>query len=243
MQTPALFTMAQTSPQPQSVDTANYARVNALPSPATSSSSGALQLYIDSDTSPPTVPAGKHSSSQEPQPPSLISTAHTTVPSTQPPIPTTHIPILGDEVATAEQSGHSTPDTVIPNWAYSGWISGPRPRSQPLVYPPPVMRTPHTQRPPVPSPRYVPALPPLRPQPSFPQPPPYDRPTSTDNDPCTDPSPRRRPRTTAHEVYPVRSSPIQASQSPARHTPIPRPTALILPRKAKPLRANARHSK
>ena len=38
MQKPALFTMAQTSPQPHSVDTANYARVNPLPSPATSSS-------------------------------------------------------------------------------------------------------------------------------------------------------------------------------------------------------------
>ena len=34
------------------------------------------------------------------------------------------------------------------------------------------MPTPHTQRPPVPSPRYGPALPPLRPQQSFPQPPP-----------------------------------------------------------------------
>ena len=38
MQTPALFTMAQSSPQPQSVDTATYARVNPLPSTATSSS-------------------------------------------------------------------------------------------------------------------------------------------------------------------------------------------------------------
>ena len=42
--------------------------------------------------------------------------------------------------------------------------------------------------------------------------------TSADNYPCTDPSPRRRPRATAHEIYSARSSPIQASQSPARHT-------------------------
>ena len=31
------------------------------------------------------------------------------------------------------------------------------------------------------------------------------------------PSPRRRPRATAHEIYPVQSYPIEASQSPARH--------------------------
>ena len=61
------------------------------------------------------------------------------------------------------------------------------------------------------------AKPHLRPQ-HLTQPPTYDRPTSTDNHPCTDPSPRRRPRVTAHEIYPVRSSPTQASQSPARHT-------------------------
>ena len=137
MQTTALFTMAQTSPQPQSVDTANYARVNPLPSPAPSSSSSSeLHLYIDSNTSPPTVPTGQHSSSQEPPSP-LISTKHTAVPSTQPPI-TTLIPSWADEVATAEQSGHSTPQTVVPNWAYSCRIRGPRPRLQPLDYPLPV---------------------------------------------------------------------------------------------------------
>ena len=55
MKTPGLFTMAQNSPKPQTVDTPNYARVNPLPSPATSSSSsGELHLYTDSDTSPPT---------------------------------------------------------------------------------------------------------------------------------------------------------------------------------------------
>ena len=101
MQTPALFTMAQTSRQPQSVDTANYAWVNPLVSPTTSSSSsGELHLYIDSDTSPPTVLTGQHRSSQEPPSP-LISTTHTAVPSTQPSI-TTHIPSWAHEVATAE---------------------------------------------------------------------------------------------------------------------------------------------
>ena len=230
-QTPALFTMAQSYPQPQSVDTVNYARVNPLSLPATSSSSsGELHLYTDSDTSSPSVPTGRQSSSQElllqgtsqvPQPPLLFSTAHTAVSTAQPSMQPTNIPSWADEVATAEQSGHSTPETVVPNWAYSGRIRGAQPRSQPLVYPPPVMPTPHTQHTPVPSPRYGPALPPLRPQQSFREPPPYDRPTSTDNYPCTDPSPRRRPRARAHEIYRVRCSPIQASQSPARHTASP----------------------
>ena len=48
MKTPAFFKIAQSSPQPQSMDTADYARVNPLPSPATSSfSSGELDLYIE----------------------------------------------------------------------------------------------------------------------------------------------------------------------------------------------------
>ena len=116
IQTPALFSMAQSSPQPQSVDTANYARVNSLPSPATSSSSsGELRLYIESDTSSPSVPAGPQSSSKElllqgtsqvPQPLRLFSAAQTAVSAPR-----------ADEVATAEQSGHSTPETVVPNWA------------------------------------------------------------------------------------------------------------------------------
>ena len=54
-------------------------------------------------------------SSQVPQPPPLISTARTAVSTTQPPIQPTHIPSWADEVATAEQSGHSTPETVVPN--------------------------------------------------------------------------------------------------------------------------------
>ena len=83
------------------------------------------------------------------------------------------------------------------------------------------MPTTHSQRPPVSSPQYGPTIPPLRPQHRFPQPPTYNRPTSTDNYPCTDPSPRKRPRATAHEVHPFRSTPIQASQSPARHTASP----------------------
>ena len=66
MQTPALFTMAQSSPQPQAVDTATYARLNSLPSPATSSSSsGELHLYIDSDGNSPSQNPCPASSSQE----------------------------------------------------------------------------------------------------------------------------------------------------------------------------------
>ena len=87
MQTPALFTIAQSSPQPQSVDTAKYAWVDPLPSPATSSSSsGELHLYIDSDMSSLSVSVGPQSSSQNlslqgdsqvPQPPPLFSNTHT----------------------------------------------------------------------------------------------------------------------------------------------------------------------
>ena len=51
--------------------------------------------------------------------------------------------------------------------------------------PPPVMLTTSAQRPHVPLPRYRPTILPLRPQPSFPQRPPYGRPTSRDNYPCT----------------------------------------------------------
>ena len=197
--------------------------------PTSSSSSGELHLYIDSDTNSPSVPRQPQSSSQEllqgtrqvPQPTPLFSTAHTAVSTTQPAILPTNSPSWADEVATAGQSSHSTPETVVCNWAYYGRIRVARLRSQPLVYPTPVMPTPHTQRPPVPSPRYGPALPHLRPQQSFFQPSPYNQPTSTDNYPYTDPSLRRRPRATAHEIYPVRSSPIQASQSPARHTASP----------------------
>ena len=143
MQTPALFTMAQYFPQPQSVDTANYARMNPLPSTATSSSSsGKFHLYIDSDVSSPSVPTGLQNSSQElllqgtsqvPQPPQLFSTAHTAVSTSQPPIQPTNIPSWSDEVAKAEQSGHPTSETVVTNWAYSGRIRGARPQSQPLV--------------------------------------------------------------------------------------------------------------
>ena len=219
------------SSQPQSVDTANYARVNQLPSPATSSSSpGELHLYIDSDKSLPSVPVGPQSSSQElllqgdnqvPQPPPLFSAAHTAVSTSQSPPQPTSIPSWADEVATTEHSGRSTPETVVPNGAYSGRIRRSPPPSQPLVYSPPVMPTPHTQRPPVPSPPNGPTIPPLRPQPSFPQPPTSDRPTSTDNYSCNDPSLRTRPWATENEIYPVRSSPIQASQLPARHTASP----------------------
>ena len=255
MQTPALFTMAQSSPQPHSVVTASYARVNPLPSPATSSlSSGELHLYIHSDTSSPSVPAGPQSSSHElllqgtshshptllyctqltltlhtkqppvPQPPPLFSIAHTAVSAAQPPPQPTSIPSWADEVATAEQSGHSTPETVAPNWAYSGRIRGA------LVYPPLVMPTPHTERPPVPSPRYGPAMPPLRPQQLFPQPPPYDRPTSLDNYTCTDPSPRST--TTSHSTWNIPRSFFTITgftdACPSHSEPFTRPTALII---------------
>ena len=118
MQTPALFTMNQTSPHPQSVDTANYERVNPLPSTTTSSSSsGELHLYIDSDKSLSSISIGQASSSQEmghvqiSQPPSLNSTVHM-VSLSQPPPQQTSIPSWADE---GEQSGHSTPETVIHN--------------------------------------------------------------------------------------------------------------------------------
>ena len=153
MQTPALFMMTQSFSQPQSVDTANYARVRPLPSPATSSSSsGEHHLYIDTDTSSPSVPVGPQNSSQQlslqgdshvPQPLPLFSTTHRAVSSQPPPQPTS-IPTWADEVATVEQSGRSTPETFVPNWAYTERIREPRPQSQPLVYPPPVMSTPHT---------------------------------------------------------------------------------------------------
>ena len=177
MQTLALFTMGQSSPQPNSVDTTNYARVKPLPSPATSSSSsGELHLYIDSETSSSSTAVGPHSSSQElllegntqvPQSPPLFSTVHTALPTPKPPTQPTSNHSWADEVATAEESGRCTPETVIPNWAYSGRIRVSRPRSQPLVYPPPVMPTPYTQRPPVPSPWYGQTIPSLRPQQPF----------------------------------------------------------------------------
>ena len=218
MQTPALFTMAQSSPQSQSVDTLMYARVNPLPSPATSSSSsGELRLYIDSDGNSPSQMSGPISSSQE-----LILTGSQPAPPTSsitPPNPVTvphssqsQLPSWADEV---EQSGESTPETVVPNWAVSGRIRGTQPRSQSLVYPPPVFPTPPQSRPPISQPRYGPTIPPLMPvqQPIVQSP--YDRPTSTDNYPCTDPSPKRRTRAIRHETYPARSP--QVSQSPA-HT-------------------------
>ena len=132
MQTPAFFTMAQPSPHPKFVDTANYARVNPMPSSATSSSSSdELHLYFDSDTSSPSVPVGPQNSSQGlllqrdnqvQQPPRLFSIAHTAVSTPQTPPQPTSCPFWADEVAIAQQSGHSTPETVIPNWTYLGRI-------------------------------------------------------------------------------------------------------------------------
>ena len=67
----------------------------------------------------------------------------------------------------------------------------------------------------------------------FPSATPYDRPTSHDNYLCTVSSPRRRPRATAHEIYPDRSSAIRASQLPARHTASP-------PRRSQPSSSQGR---
>ena len=158
---------------------ANYAQLKLLSSPAaSSSSSGELHLYIESDTSSPSAPVGPPSSSEElllqgdqpvPQPPSTFgTTTHTSIPTLQPPPQSTSISSWADEAAITKQSGRPTPETVVPNWAYSGRIRGSRPRSQPLLHPQPVMPTPSSQRPHVPSPRYGPTIPPLRPQPSFP---------------------------------------------------------------------------
>ena len=107
-----------------------------------------------------------------PQPPQLLSTLHTAVSAAQAPPQPTSISSWAEQVATADQSGRSTPETVVPNWAYSGRIHGSRPRSQPLVYPQPVMPTPHIKRPLVPSPRFGSTIVLLRPQQPFPQPPP-----------------------------------------------------------------------
>ena len=70
MLTPALFTMAPASPQPQSEDAVNFSRANPLPSSATaSSSSGDLPLLMGSNPSSPERATGSLSSSQEPPPP------------------------------------------------------------------------------------------------------------------------------------------------------------------------------
>ena len=93
------------------------------------------QLYIDSETSSPSVPTGPQSSSQEllqgssqsgSTATALFSTTHTAVSTTQPSIQPTHIPSWADDMATVEQSRHSTPETVVPNGAYSGRIRGAR---------------------------------------------------------------------------------------------------------------------
>ena len=229
MQTPDLFTVAQSSPQPRSVDTANYARVNPLPSPATSSSSsGERHLYIDSDTSSPSVPARPQSSSQEHKSyfkETVRGHSHThyfQLRTQQSPqynhqfsLRTFHLGLMNwpqrNNLVTLHQRrlspiGHTLVDpwstttitaTGLPtasdaNIAYTmpdGTLTAIRPG----------FTTSEAAK-------------------IFSSATPYDRLMTTDNYPCTDPSPRRRPRATAHEIYPVRSSPIQALQSPARHT-------------------------
>ena len=227
------------------MDTANFARVNPLPSPATSSSSSSeLHLYIDSDTSSPSVPIGQTSSSLElflqGHQPSTQAPAAPTTQTPQPPFPKKHVPSLADEV---EQSGHSTPETVVPDWAYSGRIRGSQPRLQPLVYPPPVLPTPHTQYQLVSSRRCGPTIPPIRPQQPFTQPS-YNRPTFTDSYPCTDPSSRRRPRAKKHEINPsfFTYTGFKFTCAICCHDFFTRPTALLFSWKGKPLCADTRHS-
>ena len=128
------------------------------------------------------------------QSPHLAKTTHTQASVPQPPIKPSHSSSWPDEVAEAEQSGRSTSETVVPNWAYSGRVRGPRPRSQPLVYPTPAMPTPITQCPSVPPLGFGPTIPSLQPQPTIPQPPPYDRPTSTDNISVHGPFPKKTPQ-------------------------------------------------
>ena len=139
MQTPALFTIGQSSPQPQSVDTAKYARVFRCLQP------------------PPHPPLQVNSDVWNNHPHS-----NTRITTTTP----AYKFFWADEVAIAEQLGRSTPETVFSNWAYSGMIRGSRPRSQPLVYPPPVVPTSSAEHPHAPSSRYGLTIPPLRPKPS-----------------------------------------------------------------------------
>ena len=114
MQTPTFVTVAQSSPHLQSMNRANYARLNPLPSSATcSSSSGENHLYIDSDTSSRSVHVGPLSSSQE-----LLLQSDNTM---------SHTPHQSSQLPTQGQL------TIVVNWAYSGRIRGSRPRSQPLV--------------------------------------------------------------------------------------------------------------
>ena len=89
-----------------------------------------------------------------------------------------------------------------------------------------------------PSHRYGPALPLIRPQANFPQPPflMIGQHPPTINYPYKNTFPRRRARAMAHEIYPVRSLPMQASQSPTRayRKQSQRPTALILKARVSP---------
>ena len=122
------------------------------------------------------VPQPLHSYTLAPQPPQLAQQ-----PPTQPP----HMSSWADEVAT-EQSGHSTPETLVPIGPIPVRFPPP-PRSQPLTYPPPLIPKPASQPTTIQRPRHGPTtVPPPRHQPPFPQHLPHDRPTSTDNYTCTD---------------------------------------------------------
>ena len=98
-------------------------------------------MFIGSSINSQTLKSGTHRSSHE-----LLLQVQ--LPSTQPPQQLTQQQLQfskyrsswADEIA-AEWSNCSTLETVVPNWAYTGRVSGRRPRSQPLVYPPQHMPT------------------------------------------------------------------------------------------------------
>ena len=213
MQTPALFTMVQTSPEPQTLDTANYKRVNPLPSPATpSSSSSELHLYFESDTSSASVLVGSRARLKSfffqgdqpaPQPANIIQpTSYFPSSVPQPPTQPPQSSSWADEVANAEQSGQSLLETVVPNWAYRWCICHQ-------------YCLPHSTN-----------LQGFHQTDMDPQIHHYDLSWDSLNRLRTI---NQHPRTTTrvrtplhrapvHEIYPVRTSPIQASQSQARHS-------------------------
>ena len=174
VQTPALLTMAQASPQPQYLDTMRgwthclhllhlHRQLNFTytlrVTRAHPQCSSDLRVLHKSSSSKETSRCHSHCTHWSANTHATIGAKATS--------PAPHSSSWADEVAAAEQSDRSTPETVVHNWPFSCWVPGPRRRSQPLVSPPPVMSTPLTQPPSVASPRYGPTNPPLQPQSSF----------------------------------------------------------------------------
>ena len=120
MQTLAPFTMALSSPQPKPVDTINYARVNQLPLPATSSSSSdQLQLISRVMRAHPRFLSdhqARHKSCSFKEINNCSSHLRS-LQQKQTRQSSIHIhhPSRADEVAIAEQSGRNAPETVVPN--------------------------------------------------------------------------------------------------------------------------------